>query len=361
MRFAKDGLGFSLLELLVALAVFMAATALLFHFAARSQRLAASRPESSDLHQRLRIAVGMLQRDLMNAGAGPLHGAAGRTLANYLPPIVPARSGARSPDPELTAFGDRISVVFVPEEGWHASLAMDMASPLDYVIVNTAPGCPPAGACGFVRGTRAAIIDVTAPGAGYELFSVTDIAAGLAHGAPNPSFSRVYAAASAVVVPVVHHVYYRDAPTNRLMLYDGYQSDLPLVDNVVALQFAYFGDPNPASVAAPPAGSSGSCVYAAGSPPVPLLSDLPGSTLVPLAMEQLTDGPLCGIAPARFDGDLLRIRRVRVTIRVQVGAEPLRGTGRHFANAGSSKADDNSVMDYEMTFDVAPRNMSPAR
>jgi type II secretory pathway pseudopilin PulG len=360
MRSSAGGRGFSLVELLVAVAVFMASAGLLFHFAARSQRFAVSQPEAADLHQRLRIAAGMMQRDLANAGAGPLHGAAGRTLANHLPPILPARSGARAPDPELSAFNDRVSVLFVPEEGWHATLAADMASPDAALIVNTAAGCPGAGVCGFVRGTRAAIFDTTAPGAGFELFSVTDITAGLAHGAPNPPFSRSYASATAVVVPMVHHVYYRDPAANRLMLYDGYMSDLPLVDNVVGLRFTYFADPNPAVVAAPPAGS-GSCLYAAGSPAVPLLPALAGLTLVPLTMQQLIDGPFCGIAPARFDADLLRIRRVRVTLRVQVDAAHLRGSGEHFVNAGSSTAHDQSVKDYEMTFDVAPRNMSPAR
>ena len=49
---------------------------------------------------------------------------------------------------------------------------------------------------------------------------------------------------------------------------------------------------------------------------------------------QLTDGPWCpGVANAggaalsnRYDADMLRVRRVSVTIRVQVAAEALRGT-----------------------------------
>ncbi len=236
----------------------------------------------------------MMQRDLMNAGAGPLHGLAGRTLANYLPPIVPARTGARAADPEGTAFVNRISITHVPDEGWSATLASDMASPDEVLTVKTAAGCPGAGICGFVPGSRAAIVDVKEPASGYELFSVTDLAGGLAHGAPNPPFTRLYSSESSVVVPVVHHVYYHDTSTNRLMLYDGYQSDVPLVDNVVALQFTYYADPNPASVAAPIDGA-GNCAYAAGSPPVPLLQPLPGLTLVPLTTQQMMDGPFCGI------------------------------------------------------------------
>ena len=352
--------GFSLIELLVAAAVFTTAAAMLFHFAARSQRLAASQPEAADVHQRLRVAVSMMQRDLMNAGAGPLHGLAGRTLANYLPPIVPARTGARAADPEGTAFVNRISITHVPDEGWSATLASDMASPDEVLTVKTAAGCPGAGICGFVPGSRAAIVDVKEPASGYELFSVTDLVGGLAHGAPNPPFTRLYSSESSVVVPVVHHVYYHDTSTNRLMLYDGYQSDVPLVDNVVALQFTYYADPNPASVAVPIDGT-GTCAYAAGSPPVPLLQPLPGLTLVPLTTQQMMDGPFCGIGMGRFDADLLRIRRVRVTVRVQSGSDHLRASGGDFMNRGSASTIENAVKDFEVTFDVAPRNLSTAR
>ena len=352
--------GSSLIELLVAATVFATAAALIFHFAVRSQRLAASHPESADVHQRLRVAVAMMQRDLINAGAGPLHGLAGRTLANYLPPLVPARTGARAPDPDGSAFTDRISITFVPEEGWSATLASSTAAMDDAIVVKVGAGCPGAGLCGFVPGTRAAIVDVKEPAAGYDLFSVTDVAGGLAHGAPNPPFTRLYAADTSVVMPVVQHVYYHDPATDRLMLYDGYRGDLPLVDNVIALQFTYYGDPSPTAVAAPP-DSVGSCAYAAGSPPVPVLQPLPGLTLTPLSTQQLMDGPFCGVGPGRFDADLLRIRRVRVTIRVQAGSGQVRGSGRGFMNAGSASTIENAVKDFETTFEVAPRNLSTSR
>lgn len=349
--------GFSLIELLVAAAVFTSAAALLFHFASRSQGLSASQPEAADVNQRLRVAVAMMQRDLINAGAGPVHGLAGRTLANHLPPIVPARTGARAADPEGSAFVDRISVTYVPEEGWSATLASDMAAPDDVLAVTTPAGCPGAGICGFVQGSRAAIVDVERLGTGYELFTVTDVAGGLAHGAPNPPFTRLYPSESSVIMPIVQRVYYHDASTNRLMLYDGYQGDLPLVDNVVSLRFTYFADPNPSSVA-PPADGTGNCAYAEGAPPVSLLQPLPGLTLVPLTPQQMTDGPFCGMASGRFDADLLRVRRVRVTIRVQAGLDQLRGSGRNFANTGTAPTVEHTVKDFELTFDVAPRNLS---
>ena len=78
-----------------------------------------------------------------------------------------------------------------------------------------------------------------------------------------------------------------------------------------------------------------------GDPPRPLLMPLAAGTISEIPLERFTDGPFCGIAPNRFDADLLRIRRVRVTLRLQ--------------------AADASVRDVEVTFHVAPRNMLAAR
>lgn len=358
---ARGSCGFSLVELLVATAVFLGVMALLFQFAARGQRLARSQPEAADLHQRLRVAVSMIKRDILHAGSGSIHGEDAGPLVGYLPPIVPARTGARAPDGEGTWFSDRISILYVPAEGWHVPLAFDMASASDPVPVDPITrGCPGAGLCGFVQGTRAVVLDRSTLGAGYDVFSVTGTVGGLQHGPPNPGFSRPYAAGTAIVMPVVHRVYYLDRANRRLMAYDGYQSDLPLVDNIVALEFSYFGDPRGESIARP-ADGEGSCVYSPGAPPDPLLASSSGRTLVPLAARELTDGPFCGLAPHRFDGDLLRIRRVAARIRVQASAGFVRGSGPAFAQPGSSPGGDSYVADFEVTFDVAPRNMEPRR
>ena len=59
----------------------------------------------------------------------------------------------------------------------------------------------------------------------------------------------------------------------------------------------------------------------------------PGPSLVMLTAAQLTDGPWCPDAASanRYDADLLRIRKVRVTIRLQTGNAALRGLARHRA------------------------------
>jgi prepilin-type N-terminal cleavage/methylation domain-containing protein len=352
--------GFSLVETLVALAIFAAAAGIVLHFTTSSHRLARAQPEAADVNQRLRVAAATIARDILRAGAGDAHGELG-PLANYLPPIVPARTGARSADAELSAFADRVSIVYVPRHGWVTRLAADLVDVAADVPVDVAtPGCPTTGLCGFSENARAALLDPSGVGQGYELFSVSQALAALSHGPPDPPFTRTYSRTSAIVFPIEQRVYYLDRPGRRLMVYDGFRSDVPLVDNVVDLEFAYFGDPDPSSVAAP-AASGSTCVYAAGDPPVPLLAPLGATALVPLPLSVLQDGPYCGLPPNRFDGDLLRIRRVRVRLRVQAGDSHVRGRGADYVNPGFSDSALNAVRDFEVTFDVAPRNMSPSR
>jgi hypothetical protein len=234
-----------------------------------------------------------------------------------------------------------------------------MASVTDAVPVSaTAPGCPAAGLCGFSEGTRALVMDTTGVGAGHDFFTVTGIAGALAHDAPNPAFHRPYVAGHSIVVPVVQRIYYFDRVNRRLMVYDGHQTDMPLIDNVLDVRFSYFADASPSSVSRPADGTS-NCVYDAGSPPVPRLEDFGGAGLQQLTSTQMTDGPVCGAGADVFDGDLLRIRLVRVTMRLQAAADEVRGSGAFFTRPGRSTSGDSYVPDYEVTFDVAPRNMAP--
>ena len=109
------------------------------------------------------------------------------------------------------------------------------------------------------------------------------------------------------------HTYYvkHDPATGvaQLMRYDGNESDLPLADHVSRLEFAYF------------AGDG-----------------------IRLAEGEFVDGPWFPDDEDRnrFDMDVLRIRRVRVTLRVQAPPGILR----------------RLLPDREITFDVSPRNLN---
>jgi hypothetical protein len=93
----------------------------------------------------------------------------------------------------------------------------------------------------------------------------------------------------------------------------------------------------------------------------------PGTGLVLLTPAQLNDGPWCpdGVNQNRFDADLLRIRKIRVSIRLQTPDSTLRGsmvtgTDALFTNAGTGSGY-KYVPDQMIRFDIAPRNMNLAR
>ena len=90
--------------------------------------------------------------------------------------------------------------------------------------------------------------------------------------------------------------------------------------------------------------------------------------LVRLTAAQLTDGPWCPdpISANRYDADLLRIRKVRVTIRLQTGNAALRGSltagsDALFVNPGTATTPAQTVADQSIRFDISPRNMNLGR
>ena len=310
------------------MSIFAVAVVPILYVTSAAPRMVRSQSDATDLQQRARVGAEKLQRDLAQAGAGPPHSRSVGALVNYVPPLVPARTGLRLADAEMTAFADRVSIFYVPDDGWEASVSVPVTDVRAAVALDAGSvGCGDAGLCGFVEGSRAMIVDVSGVGAGHDVFTVTGVTTDLEHGSPNAPFSRDYAAASSQVVPIVQRVYHYDRPTRRLMVYDGYQSDMPFIDNVVDLRVEYFADVSP------------------------------GPGLRPLALAELADGPMLGVFPNRFDADLLAIRVVRVILRLQAAADDLRGTGGLFARPGRSSSGFSFLPDIEMTFEVAPRNM----
>jgi hypothetical protein len=119
-----------------------------------------------------------------------------------------------------------------------------------------------------------------------------------------------------------------DIATNsfQLMHYDGAETDLPVVDHVVKLEFEYFG-----------------------------------ADRMRLDPATLQDGPWSpdDADVNRFDADLLDIRRVRVTLRVQAARAALRGpAGMLFMHGGTAASSERYLPDREIRFDVSPRNLN---
>jgi prepilin-type N-terminal cleavage/methylation domain-containing protein len=262
---SPDSTGFSLLELVVSMLILSVVAASLARLTGAVERTSRRQPARSDAQQRLRVGLGAIARDLLQAGAGLNLAPFSGPLAGHLPPVRPARSGASRPDSELSFTQDRLSIAYVGDAG-----------------------------------------------------------------------------------VVERHAYYHDVAGQRLMHYDGVETDAPVVDQVVLLRFEYFADADPSSVPWPDAGES-SCLVLAGDPPMSLLRPLGGPGLHPVGAGDLTDGPVCGTAPERFDGDLLRVRLVRITLTVR--------TDGH--DAVSAVGD--PVATYSATLDVAPRQLNQPR
>lgn len=199
----------------------------------------------------------------------------------------------------------------------------------------------------------------------------------------------IEAVARGAVVPSESHTYHLKQDAEgiwQLMQYDGHLSDQPAVEDVIAIQFEYFGSgdppvtslnvngnvrvtygplPPPLAVDDPAdawgAGENCTIANAAGRY-LPRLQNL-GAGEVPIGEPLLVDGPWCPDAAHafRFDADLLRIRRVRVHLRLQA-ARPFRGLpGAWFANSGSAGDPWRYVPDEHVTLDVMPRNIHVAR
>jgi hypothetical protein len=393
--------GYSLLELLISTSILVVVTGSIFGLLNPAQGTYRAQPEVSDMQQRLRVAVESMQRDLFMAGGGTYQGAINGSLLNYFSPILPHSVGTLAPgDPDLPN-PQAITIMYVPPTNSQTTIRDDMPNESAELKVNAQPGCPVSNElCGFEEGMRALIFD---PSGAYDIFTITHVQESALHlQHRDDKFTTSYVA-GAWITQFASHTYYLNANERRLYHYDGYQSNLPLVDNVVDLRFEYFGEPMPSVLRKPVTDPVGPWTTYGPKPPtlgldydsddwgagenclfqvvngqqVPRLPDLLGGAapgaLIPIPYEMLNDGPWCpGFSndkgdelPNRFDADMLRVRKIRVTVRVQVGPEWLRGTNPDgsmlFTNPGTSKSGNTLVPDQEIRFEVTPRNMNIGR
>ena len=108
-------------------------------------------------------------------------------------------------------------------------------------------------------------------------------------------------------------------------------------------------------------GAGENCLIAvAGTARVPRLAELGDASsplqLLPAAL--LVDGPWCPDADAavRFDADLLRVRKVRITLRAEAWSDSMRGRdARLFLRPGTASAAARWVVDERAAFDVVLR------
>ncbi|MGE5198510.1 MAG: PilW family protein, partial [Rhodospirillaceae bacterium] len=367
--------GFTLIEMLIAMAVMLIILGGVFQAFNPAQGSYQTQPEVADMQQRLRVGTDRLYNGLVVAGAGIYSGAAVGTLGQFFAPVLPYLVGPLHNDPASGVFfrDDAITIFHVPTTASQCTIRDQMPRPSSEVKVNAEPGCPANDPlCGFEQGMRVIIFDDTGS---FDFFTVTEVqsdALHLQHRPPiNPAdFSKAYDV-GAVISQVETDAYYwrQDPATNtfQLMHYDLFASDVPLIDDVVGLRFEYMGEAAPPVIRAPVTDPVGPWTSYGPKPPalgvdvagdswpagenctfkidpatgqhVSRLATLGGpGTLTALTASQLSDGPWCPDESNvnRYDADLHRVRQIRVTFRVQTGMAVLRGpAGVLFNRAGS--------------------------
>ena len=380
--------GFSLLETMLAATLTLMVTATVFGTMHPAEGSFAAEPEAADMQQRLRVGQDMLSRDLLMAGAGVYAGKQSGPLVSYFPPVLPFRQGARGDDAAGTFATDRITLLYVPSTTAQTLLSQPLVpGALSFTPAPAQDGGCAANdpLCGFSKDMTVLVFD----GFGnYDSFTITAVNAGtldLSVNRSSNSMTTTYPAGSKVV-EVLSHTYYLKTDVagkvSQLMRYDGTSNpDVPIVDNVVGLKFDYYGEPQPPTMTkpladavppqttygAPPDATGESCLFVSGLPmPAPRLPALGNGapTTVRLTAAQLADGPWCpnGVNANRWDADLLRIRKIGVTLRVQSAVAALRGpAGVLFTNGGTSRGGSKWVPDQEIQFQVSPRNLNPGR
>jgi hypothetical protein len=341
----KDEAGYTLAEVLIATLVMLTASGAIFRLLDDGVGRSTLWNESADLHQRGRVGIETLTALLASAGAGTPRGVLPRSFAA----VEPRRRTTGS------AGTSAITVRSVPAQGAWSRLAGPLAAGAAVVGITPHPACPVSTACGFEAGMDAIVFDalgnwdtVLIQAIGPDSLTVVDRAA---------SRSIIYPP-GADIAQVVETTLYLDSAQHTLRREHPGASDLPLLDNVVALRFEYFGDPSPPVSPHPPPGVQ-NCLYATDGAPVPLPALVADhGTLSVLPVGALTDGPMCGSGATAYDVDLLRIRKIRATIRLQAGIASLRGADPLlFLNPGSATVTARMLPDLNLVVDVAPRNL----
>lgn len=386
--------GYSLLEMLVATLLALVLLAGVMGALRAVDVMSATQPEAGDLYQRLRVAADALARPLASAGAPSLAGNLSPRLVDVLPAVFPYRIGARNADLPGSYDASRLSVVRAAPGARPGAIREAIGASPVTVNIDWLPGCGLADeVCGLHAGAGALVFDT---GRRFNFFTIAAVAgSSVTLELRDPALAAVYPPGSRIIEVDVDSFLLKNDPAAgayQLMHYDGYKTEQPVTDDVVELSCELFGDPQPPRLVTA-SGVPGTARATYGPlPPAPLVDDPadpwpagencvfavqdgqqvsrlaalgpPAGGLVPLGPAALSDGPWCPheLAPNRFDADLLRIRRLRLHLRVQVSAPWLRGVSSLlFARPGTSRGGGLAVPDQRLVLEIAPRNLNAGR
>jgi prepilin-type N-terminal cleavage/methylation domain-containing protein len=301
--------GFSVVELLVASAILLTVSAGVVGMLSRALAAAPVLEETTDLHQRARVASEAVALDARQAAAGSGSGALSRVIAAVEP--------RASLDPPGTATHDVLTLRYGVARGARGRLAAAL-DPSAGSIALVSTGCPGGTtACGFTAGSYAMLLDGTGLAAfvrvdatGPASLAVTDLS-----GARPGSF-----AAGAEIVEATEVTYRFDSGARQLLRTEG-GGTFVVADNVVNGRFSYFDE-----------------------------------GLLAMPIEIFRDGPFLGAGALAFDADLHRISTVRAWLRFETAIERMRGSDpRFFARPGTATGA-FTLPDLISSVDVSLRN-----
>ena len=213
--------GFSLLELLVAMAITTTTAGALLSLVVAGQSIARSQPEAADLQQRARIATHVLATELARAGAGIDAGALAGGLAERFAPVSPSADGG-------------LTIWYVSAEGAQATLAAPLPADAPAASIAIDPPCSASG-CGFADGTTAVIFDAS----GCHDLARVETAAPSVLVLAGAARTCGYAAGAAIAQGEVR-TFRVDAAARQLLRRDEATGvSVPIADNVAAMDVEY--------------------------------------------------------------------------------------------------------------------------
>lgn len=215
--------GFSLVELLMAMAVMVTFSSALMALLLAGQRIARAQPEAADLQQRARVALQTLGAELGLAGAGLDRGPHAGALALSFPPIGPSGDGG-------------ITIWYVTGRAAQAVLAAPLAQTATDVLILTAGGCPVTDpGCAFTTASTAIVFD------GHGCHDALRIDAVMPALLQVRAGTRACAYAPGAAIAQGEVRTYRVDPATRQLLRrdEATGSSVPVLDNVTAMSVEY--------------------------------------------------------------------------------------------------------------------------
>jgi type II secretory pathway pseudopilin PulG len=215
--------GFSLVELLVSMALMVTIGATLLRLMTSASVIARAQPAAADVQQRARVALVALGRDLARAGAGLDGGPLSGALAQYVPAIGPSPEGG-------------IAIWYVSSRDAQGALPSGAEAGTTEIVVRST-ACPVAqSACAFSPSTNVLLFDAAGCSAIARVDHVTDVTLQLrtpiaACGIRPGGAAAQVEARTFYVDPIAHQLIRRDEATGI---------DLPLLDDVDSMRAEYF-------------------------------------------------------------------------------------------------------------------------